>query len=73
MLLQLPAASWGLTPWLQKSMGVLGLGPEPFAATLALGYPKLNSGVGGLSLADPGSYKCLVLLCAPWQVFQTEM
>lgn len=73
MLLPLPAASWGLTPRPQKSMGVLALGPEPLAAPLALGDPKLNHGVGELSLADPDSYKCLVLLCTPQQVFQTEI
>jgi len=73
MLLQLPAASWGLTPWLQKSVGVLGLGPEPFAVTLALGDLKLSGGVGGQSLAGPDSCKCLLLLCAPWQVFQMEI
>lgn len=69
MFLQLLAASWGLTPSLQKSMGSLGLGPELFAVTLALGDPELNSGIGGIKLAEPDSYMCLVLLCVPRQVF----
>lgn len=73
MFLQLLAASWGLTPWLQKSMGLLGLGPELFAVTLAIGDPELKSGIGGIKLVEPDSYMCLVLLRVPWQVFQTEM
>lgn len=67
-----PAAACSLLG-LQKSLGVLALGPEPLAAPLALGDPKLNHGVGELSLADPDSNKCLVLLCTPQQVFQTEI
>lgn len=73
MFLQLLAPCWGLTPWLQKSMGLLGLGPELLAVTLALADPELNSGIGGIKSAEPNSYMCLVLLCIPRQVFQTKM
>lgn len=54
-------------------MGLLDLGPELFAVTLALGDPELNSGIEGIKLPEPDSYMCLVLLCIPQQVFKTEM
>lgn len=53
MLLQLPAASGGMPLCPQKSMGVLALGPEQSAVTLALVDPKLNIGVAGLGSVDP--------------------
>ena len=42
--------------------GGLGFGVRPLCRDAVLGDPKLSSGVGGLNLADPDSYKC-----APWK------
>lgn len=53
-------------------MGLLGLGPELFAVTLALGDPELNGGIRGIKLAEQDSYMCLVLLSVPWQVFRLK-